>query len=573
MEYNTRYNYNTNTVLLVDCIDFNLNNNYKALVETNTLPLETITDTLSDIAVRYQLSREYQYTGDITTSTYNQITNNKTIFIVDGNAVYDNFIDSPNTIKKSVTINDKTTNRTFTLSHKDYEDILRQNLPHNQLIEQLQNMTYQYTGAIETYTITNKITTTDDIEEALNTNYTTSIQNTYLASLFVTYFFDSIANEYKNYYNVTYNRTSTITTACYVNASKIIIHSFNPEMGMQIQGETINKWIYKFTTTSMLNVIEADVINILRNKTGPDKTKSTLEIIFANLAENKDNLITGHRGNNYFIIDSLNNVFISVDLSTGLVNDGSVIDDDLFHASNRECEACLFLKEINENDANWTNNVYGTSLIGGLLLDELHTPEITRYRYMCLYQMTDMFLNRIDKYNLRQFIGPGVIVSILVKQGYNVEYLAQIINYIDEPCEIILSSGMTFAESTVVTFIEACIIGRICHWHTLEDQDKYSPENMKVDEIEKYDYWDGYASISMNYYDYSSVELVKHDFRMENERIMRIKLTTWGKLDKSDIVIVDNTGMHNPTPDEVEYIKDYDNVWDFLWGLPIRNPA
>ena len=107
----------------------------------------------------------------------------------------------------------------------------------------------------------------------------------------------------------------------------------------------------------------------------------------------------------------------------------------------------------------------------------------------------------------------------------------------------------------------------------LEDQDKYSPENMKVDEIEKYDYWDGYASISMNYYDYSSVELVKHDFRMENERIMRIKLTTWGKLDKSDIVIVDNTGMHNPTPDEVEYIKDYDNVWDFLWGLPIRNPV
>ena len=190
-----------------------------------------------------------------------------------------------------MTINDKTTNRTFTLSHKDYEDILRQNLPHNQLIEQLQNMTYQYTGAIETYTITNKITTTDDIEEALNTNYTTSIQNTYLASLFVTYFFDSIANEYKNYYNVTYNRTSTITTACYVNASKIIIHSFNPEMGMQIQGEATNKWIYKFTTTSMLNVIEADVINILRNKTGPDKTKSTLEEITESI--NNNQVLTG----------------------------------------------------------------------------------------------------------------------------------------------------------------------------------------------------------------------------------------------------------------------------------------
>ena len=357
MEYNTRYNYNTNTVLLVDCIDFNLNNNYKALVETNTLPLETITDTLSDIAVRYQLSREYQYTGDITTSTYNQITNNniptikyttnnKTIFIVDGNAVFDNFIDSPNTIKKSVTINDKTTTRTFTLSHKDYEDILRQNLPHNQLIEQLQNMTYQYTGAIETYTITNKITTTDDIEEALNTNYTTSIQNTYLASLFVTYFFDSIANEYKNYYNVTYNRTSTITTACYVNASKIIIHSFNPEMGMQIQGEATNKWIYKFTTTSMLNVIEADVINILRNKTGPDKTKSTLEEITESI--NNDQILTGRINEYYFIIDPIKNISIYLNINTGQLTDNSKIEDTLLHSSQRECPACEFVNEINQ---------------------------------------------------------------------------------------------------------------------------------------------------------------------------------------------------------------------------------
>ena len=143
------------------------------------------------------------------------------------------------------------------------------------------------------------------------------------------------------------------------------------------------------------------VINILRNKTGPDKTKPTIEVIFDNINENKDNLITGHLGNNYFIIDSLKNVFISIDLSTGLVSEGSLIDADLFHASNRECEACLFLNVINKNNTNWTNNLYGISLFGGLLLDELHTPEITRYRYMCLYQMIDMFLNRTDRYNQR----------------------------------------------------------------------------------------------------------------------------------------------------------------------------
>lgn len=94
---------------------------------------------------------------------------------------------------------------------------------------------------------------------------------------------------------------------------------------------------------------------------------------------------------------------------------------------------------------------------------------------------------------------------------------------------------------------------------------------MKVDDIEKYDYLDGYASISMNGYNYSLLELYQHEFEMEDERIMRIKLTTWGKLDKSDIVIIDNTGMHNPTPDEVNYIKDYETVWDFIKKPPIKN--
>ncbi|MBR3213579.1 MAG: hypothetical protein IKF79_03585, partial [Methanosphaera sp.] len=35
VEYTTRYNHNNNQILLVDCIDFNKNNNYTAMIETN----------------------------------------------------------------------------------------------------------------------------------------------------------------------------------------------------------------------------------------------------------------------------------------------------------------------------------------------------------------------------------------------------------------------------------------------------------------------------------------------------------------------------------------------------------
>ena len=77
---------------------------------------------LAKAIIRYQLPRQHQYTGDIRTSTYNQITNSnvptikytrndKEIFAVD-EMVFDNFIYNPNIIKTSVTINVKNTSST-----------------------------------------------------------------------------------------------------------------------------------------------------------------------------------------------------------------------------------------------------------------------------------------------------------------------------------------------------------------------------------------------------------------------------------------------------------------------------
>ena len=379
VEYTTRYNHNNNQILLVDCIYFNKNNNYTAMIETNTLPLESITDTFSDLAVRYQLAREYQYTGDITTSTYNQITNNniptikyttnnKTIFITNGDAVYDNFIDSPNTIKTSVTINDKNTNRTFALSHKDYEDILRQNLPHNQLIEELQNMTYQYTGAIGSYAIVNKKIHYDEWIEYYN-NYQEYNGNllsytAFLISLKTIEFYDEYSNNKQADYNVTWNRTSYITSECYINASKIIINSFNPYMGVALSGRDINKIYFRLETSIKLSIIESEMINIIRNRTGNRRINSTLQIISNKIENNNVSYIT--LDNLIVIYDDENQIAICINLETGLITD-YIFDEynEYGHESYEECPNCMFMTDtntmqgrlnVNTNNYNYSND-------------------------------------------------------------------------------------------------------------------------------------------------------------------------------------------------------------------------
>ena len=427
-----------------------------------------------------------------------------------------------------MTINDKTTNRTFTLSHKDYEDILRQNLPHNQLIEQLQNMTYQYTGAIETYTITNKITTTDDIEEALNTNYTTSIQNTYLASLFVTYFFDSIANEYKNYYNVTYNRTSTITTACYVNASKIIIHSFNPEMGMQIQGEATNKWIYKFTTTSMLNVIEADVINILRNKTGPDKTKSTLEEITESI--NNNQVLTGRINEYYFIIDPIKNISIYLNLNTGQLTDNSKIDDTVLHSSQRECPSCEFVNEI-DNEVGFVNYIPGASQ---LVLKEIYQPSYTHRLYSCLK----------EEY--------GDIVRVVTQTSGLLSYFGYL-----NPFSLEILSSITFENFIPAAIVIAIPMAVAHHWDRIDEQELYKDEYVNSYNMENYAITDGYLSFSMHDYDaYNNITYNTPQELEDNNKVIRIAIGRCGSLDYSDMVVYDNNGKRNLTEDDILIIME-----------------
>lgn len=113
---------------------------------------------------------------------------------------------------------------------------------------------------------------------------------------------------------------------------------------MQIQGETINKWLYRFSTTSMLNIIEADVINILRNKTGSDKTKSTLEEITESIKS--DEILTGRINQYYFIIDPIKNISINLNLNTGQLTDNSKIEDTLLHSSQRECPSCELIMKL-----------------------------------------------------------------------------------------------------------------------------------------------------------------------------------------------------------------------------------
>ena len=379
VEYTTRYNHNTNNILLVDCIDFNLNNKYTASIETNTLPLETITNTCSDMAIRYQLARQNQYTGNIISSTYTQITNNnipiikytvnnKNIYINDEEPVFDNFIYNPNIIKTSVTINGKNTNRTFSLSHKDYEDILQQQLAHEQTLEQLENMTYKYTGTIESYAIVNqKIdynTWINYYDDYINYNGNLLSYTTFLISLKTIECHDNYSSSKQNDYTILWNRTSNIAMECFINASKIIINSFNPDMGVTLSGQEMNKIYFRLETSSKLSIIESEMINIIRNRSGIRRINSTIQTVTDKMQRNNVSYIT--LNNLIIIYDDKNQIALCINLETGLITD-YLFDEfnEYGHEAYEECPNCMFMTDtnvmqgrlnVNVNNYNFSND-------------------------------------------------------------------------------------------------------------------------------------------------------------------------------------------------------------------------
>ena len=310
---------------------------------------------------------------------------------------------------------------------------------------------------------------------------------------------------------------------------------------MQIQGETINKWLYRFSTTSMLNVIEAEVINILRNKTEPDKIKSTLNEITESI--NNNQVLTGRINEYYYIIDSIKNISIYLNLNTGQLTDNSKIDDTVLHSSQRECPSCEFVNEI-DNEVGFVNYIPGASQ---LVLKEIYQPGYTHRLYSCLK----------EEY--------GDMVRVVTQTSGLLSYFGYL-----NPFSLEILSSITFENFIPAAIVIAIPMAVPHHWDRIDKQELYKDEYVNSHNMENYAITDGYLSFSMHDYDaYNNITYNNPQELKDNHKVIRITIGRWGKLDYSDMIVYDNDKRRLPTVAEYNYYYGrYDSALDYyMFGI------
>ena len=265
---------------------------------------------------------------------------------------------------------------------------------------------------------------------------------------------------------------------------------------MQIQGETINKWLYRFSTTSMLNVIEAEVINILRNKTEPDKIKSTLDEITESI--NNNQVLTGRINEYYYIIDSIKNISIYLNLNTGQLTDNSKIDDSILHSSQRECPSCEFVNEI-DNEVGFVNYIPGAAQ---LVLKEIYQPGYTSNLYNSIK----------EKYIFEIYLFTTVPPVL--------EYFG-----INNPISLQALSSIIIEHIPVTVFL-AVPIYTFYHWENISAQEQKKDEFVTSNNMNYYSITDGYLSFSMHEYDaYNNITYNNPKELEDNNKVIRIKIS------------------------------------------------
>ena len=289
----------------------------------------------------------------------------------------------------------------------------------------------------------------------------------------------------------------------------------------------------------MLNVIEADVINILRNKTGSDKTKSTLEEITESITNNQ--VLTGRINEYYFIIDSIKNISIYLNLNTGQLTDNSKIDDTVLHSSQRECPSCEFVNEI-DNEVGFVNYIPGAAQ---LVLKEIYQPGYTHRLYSCLK----------EEY--------GDMVRVVTQTSGLLSYFGYL-----NPFSLEILSSITFENFIPAAIVIAIPMAVAHHWDRIDEQELYKDEYVNSYNMENYAITDGYLSFSMHDYDaYNNITYNTPQELEDNNKVIRIAIGLCRSLDYSDMVVYDNNGKRNLTEDEYTYYNGrYDSIYDYYLG-------
>ena len=106
------------------------------------------------------------------------------------------------------------------------------------------------------------------------------------------------------------------------------------------------------------------------------------------------------------------------------------------------------------------------------------------------------------------------------------------------------------------------------HWDRIDEQELYKDEYVNSYNMENYAITDGYLSFNMHDYDaYNNITYNTPQELEDNNKVIRIAIGRWGRLDYSDMVVYDNNGKRNLTEEEYAYYNGrYDSIYDYYLG-------
>lgn len=257
-------------------------------------------------------------------------------------------------------------------------------------------------NTIQTYTITDRKTSNDDIKYWLNKNYShgpeKATYGTFLNGLMTIYMSDNLANEKDDFYNLTWTRNkNTVVMSGIMNGGMSYIHIPNPSMNMILSSNNNkNMKNFRFECSIMLSDIESMILKLADNIT-----------IFGSLSSLINHICNEEWFRTEKINDSLHLKFLNfsekliINQTTGIVSTTIENEGFLYKGALSTTYSYCFCDELTDN---LLNNTY--SLLS-YITEHTITEVTNRYNdFKSFFGLSDKQCGELAE------IGGGLCISI-----------------------------------------------------------------------------------------------------------------------------------------------------------------
>ena len=195
-----------------------------------------------------------------------------------------------------------------------------------------------------------------------------------------------------------------------------------------------------------------------------------------------------------------------------------------------------------DNEVGFVNYIPGAAQF---ILKEIYQPGYTRNLYSCLKEQYGDMVGVLTKMS-------GLLPSFGYVNIFSTEIVSTIV------MEGVLPASVLVAIPILITN----------HWDAIDEQEKYKDEYVTSNDMENYAITDGYLSFSMHDYDaYNNITYNSPQELEDNNKVVRIKISRWGSLDYTDMVVYDTNEKRNLTEEEFNYYNGrYDSIYDYYLG-------